>query len=513
MTLTLNQTATILKQHGLLREVITGSHWSMDAGDLDGADQPFAHLTYDTRKVTDGTLLFIKGNFNPSYLKNIDEQGLAAYVSKTPYPEHTNAPGFIVNDVYKAMALLSAEFFSHPERELTILGVTGTKGKTTTVYFTHAILNAFSDGKAAMFSSVDNCLDGHTYIESNLTTPESLDSLSMMRQAVDSGVRYLVMEVSSQAYMLERVYGITFAAGAFLNISPDHISPIEHPTFEDYLYCKRQIITNSQQLVLNAASDYYDLLIEDATLNHTPVITFSATPGIDARLTARPVDTEHSSYEICFDDKQLERIHLSLDGDFNYANAAAAIALALAVGVPGDSPSLSAMDTVQVPGRMESFTDTESNTLAIVDYAHNFVSMKALLDYVERKYGADNPRITLVTGSAGNKAIDRRKEIVEAAQDRIERFIFTEEDTDTEPFEQVCRDMQEAITNPQVHSDIILDRVEAITEAVNNARAHPNRLNIILMIGKGNERWIKHYNRHTRYEGDDQLIRRLFSIM
>ena len=191
MTLTLNQTATILKQRGLLREVIAGPHWSMWVSNLEDADQPFKQLTYDTREVTDGTLLFIKGNFNSAYLKNIDEQGLAAYVSQTPYPEHTNAPGFIVNDVYKAMAILGAEFFSHPERELAILGVTDTKGKTTTAYFTHAILNAFSDGKAAMFSSVDNCLDGHTYNESNLTTPESLDAFRMMRQAVDNGVRYL----------------------------------------------------------------------------------------------------------------------------------------------------------------------------------------------------------------------------------------------------------------------------------------------------------------------------------
>ena len=93
-----------------------------------------------------------------------------------------------------------------------------------------------------MFSSVDNCLDGHTYVESDLTTPESMDAFRMMREAADNGMKYLVMEVSSQAYKVDRVYGLTFDVAAFLNISPDHISPIEHPTFEDYLYCKRQII-------------------------------------------------------------------------------------------------------------------------------------------------------------------------------------------------------------------------------------------------------------------------------
>lgn len=115
-----------------------------------------------------------------------------------------------------------------------------------------------------MFSSVDNCLDGHTYVESDLTTPESMDAFRMMREAADNGMKYLVMEVSSQAYKVDRVYGLTFDVAAFLNISPDHISPIEHPTFEDYLYCKRQIIVNAKSLVLGADSLHADLLREDA---------------------------------------------------------------------------------------------------------------------------------------------------------------------------------------------------------------------------------------------------------
>ncbi len=107
------------------------------------------------------------------------------------------------------MSLLSAEFYGRPQDELTVVGITGTKGKTTTAYFTQAVLNARSGGKAALFSSVDNCLDGHTYVESDLTTPESMDAFRMMREAADNGMKYLVMEVSSQAYKVERVYGLT----------------------------------------------------------------------------------------------------------------------------------------------------------------------------------------------------------------------------------------------------------------------------------------------------------------
>lgn len=141
-------------------------------------------------------------------------------MAETEYSAATATPGLIVNDARKAMSLLSAAFYGYPQNELTVIGVTGTKGKTTTSYFTQALINAVSGGKAALFSSVDNCLDGHTYVESDLTTPESMDAFRMMREAADNGMKYLVMEVSSQAYKVDRVYGLTFDVAAFLNISP-----------------------------------------------------------------------------------------------------------------------------------------------------------------------------------------------------------------------------------------------------------------------------------------------------
>ena len=279
MTVTLASAAQLLKRHGLLREIIRADRWTLDAHDIEGADTAFSAITYDTRDVREGTLLCCKGRFKAEYLHDIDERGLAAYVADTDFSAETGAPGLIVNDARKAMSLLSAEFYGRPQDELTVVGITGTKGKTTTAYFTQAVLNAHSHGKAALFSSVDNCLDGHTYVESDLTTPESMDAFRMMREAADNGMKYLVMEVSSQAYKVERVYGLTFDVATFLNISPDHISPIEHPTFEDYLYCKRQIVRNSRALVLGAASDHADLLRQDAADAGVPVTTFELLDG------------------------------------------------------------------------------------------------------------------------------------------------------------------------------------------------------------------------------------------
>ena len=516
MPLTLRTAARLLSDHGLLREVIHDDRWMMQAPDDPAADVPFSAITYDTRTVGGGSLLVCKGRFRPEYLDGLDRRGLAAYVADTDYSAATRAPGLIVDDPRKALSLLSAEFYGRPQDELTVIGITGTKGKTTTAYLTQAILNAHSGGRCALFSSVDNCLDGHTYEESDLTTPESLDAFRMMRQAADNGMRYLVMEVSSQAYKVHRVHGLTFDIGAFLNISPDHISPIEHPTFEDYLHCKRQLITNSKTLVVNADCDHMQLLRQDAAHAGIPVVDFSVHGPDDGRKTAHAITatadgSDPDDFRVIIRDHDAGTFRLRLPGDCNIANAAAAMAIATAAGAPADSPALHAVETVTVPGRMEVLADPDTRTWAIVDYAHNFASVAALLDFVDSRYGADRPFITLVTGAAGNKAIDRRREIVEAAQHRIGRFVFTAEDTDTEPYEDICNDMMRHVTDPDVDARIVVDRVTALTEAIRDARSNPERRDMVLVIGKGHERWIKDRNRHMPYEGDDKVVSRLLS--
>lgn len=585
--LSLDEASNILLKQNLLREIIQNKSaqkhddlthendqtWSINASDFNGHSKPYSHITYDSRDIKPNTLLFIKGNFKPEYLKDADKNGLNAYVAQDCYAEYTNAVGLIVTDVRKAMSVLSAAFFNNPQEKLTTIGITGTKGKTTTAYFTHAILNAHSNGKAALFSSVDNCLDGKTYIESDLTTPESLDAFRMMSQAVENGMKYLVMEVSSQAYKVNRVYGLHFNVAAFLNISPDHISPIEHPTFEDYLYCKRQIVKNTDALVLNADCAHADLLLQDAKQNGVKVTTFSrihkeeldgntcnctecsdysdihpyensekypelvlpryvAIPELQESQESDESQGLPSSQEHCIailegeaneyvnqdmpNYSAIDKFNLKIAGDFNYENATAAIAIAnaLSINENTDQKALHAIENVQISGRMEVFKDTKSNTVAIVDYAHNYISTKSVVDFVYDKYGNNDLRITLVTGSTGDKAVDRRKEIVQAAQDRINQFVFTQEDTNVEDEMDICKYMQSCVTNPNVESRIIINRAEAIEYSVEEARKDArenNRLNIILAIGKGDERWIKVHNKHVPYEGDSFIIKRLFS--
>ena len=262
---------------------------------------------------------------------------------------------------------------------------------------------------------------------------------------------------------------------------------------------------------------------EDAEAAGIGVTTFALhdadNAGTSADVVAWPADPAHASFHIADGDQALGDYHLSIDGDFNYLNAAAAIAIAHAAYAGVRTAGFSAEHFTDMlkkfnpeNGRMEQFRDPQSNTLAIVDYAHNYASVTALLDFVYERWGEENPRITLVTGSAGNKAYDRRKEIVEAAENRIANFIFTAEDTDTEPIIDICMEMQGYITNKDVVSTVISDRLTAITNAIYDARAHADRFNILLIIGKGNERWIKDHHKHVPFDGDDHVVERMFGL-
>lgn len=539
--LSLRHAIEVLRSAHLLHEVIVPDRTAEQTEDVEGRvmdsadlwtcdpaavpDVEFSSITYDSRRITRDGLLFCKGGFRPEYLAGADDAGLAAYVSTTPYTTRTQAIGLIVSDDKEAMALLAAEYYGRPQDALTVIGITGTKGKTTTAYFTQSILNAATGTKCALFSSVDNCTDGHTYEESDLTTPESLDLFRMMRQAVDAGMEYLVMEVSSQAYKVKRVFGLTFDVAAFLNISPDHVSPIEHPTFEDYFWCKRQIVRNAKRLVLGAGMIHGDVVAQDAAACGVPCTTFAVAAGADAARTQHAdvtLELTHPGlpefdYITTGTDNATTSTHfdLSMPGDFNVANAAAAIAIVEAAGISKDSPALKAMEDVRISGRMELFQDsTDPNVIAYVDYAHNFASATALLDFIYERYGSRNPRITLVTGSAGNKAADRRRGIIAATQDRIARLVLTSEDTDTEPMRAIMDDMDSRVTNTHLIHDEIEDRTSAIESAIAGARADAKangRLNVILAIGKGREKWIKYHNKHVPYESDTGVIARVFA--
>jgi len=169
----------------------------------------FDHLSYDSRDVTPSSLFFAKGAaFKPEFLENAVKAGLSFYVAEKDY--QVGIPAIIVSDIKQAMSLVAQAFYQYPQDKLKLLAFTGTKGKTTAAYFAFNILK--QNHKPAMLSTMNTTLDGKNFFKSTLTTPESLDLFRMMAEAVANGMTHLIMEVSSQAYLTKRVYGLTFVS-------------------------------------------------------------------------------------------------------------------------------------------------------------------------------------------------------------------------------------------------------------------------------------------------------------
>lgn len=490
--LTLTQIQQILEKENLLREFITPTHWTLSAP----FDKDFEKISYDSREVDSTTLFFCKGNnFQQRFLEQALKDGLTCYIAEQPY-EVAAELAIIVTDIRKALAILSMAFYDYPQEKLKLIGITGTKGKTTVAYFTKQILDLATNKKTALLSTLNTTLDGVTFFKSKLTTPESLDLYRMMAEAVANGMTHLVMEVSSQAYKVARVYGLTFDVGIFLNISPDHIGPIEHPTFEDYFYCKRQLVANSRQVILQHEIDHFDLLQELAEKQMIPVITYG---NEAADYQVKPLD-HPLAFALSSTEDRLElngEYKILLAGDFNKENAAAALIAGALVGAD-QAAGRQGLAEALVPGRMNLLL--KSNGAHIyVDYAHNYLSMKSLLAFAKEQH--PNGELLVITGSTGNKAESRRDGLGQAIGEYADIAVLTSDDPNFEDPKKIADEIQQAIQNDRVRVHFEADRKKAIREAIHNAG--PN--DAIILAGKGTDKYMTVNGEDLPYEGDYHL--------
>lgn len=496
MAITLKKIESILFEAGLIKEYIHNNHWHFK---LPVADYEFKHITYDSRQVTSDSLFFCKGlSFKEDYLKRaVAENGLNFYISETPYNVDVHL-GIIVTDIREALALISMAFYDYPQEKLTLIGYTGTKGKTTAAYFTKAILDEATNHKVAMLSTMNTTLDGKNYFKSSLTTPESLDLYRMMAEAVTNGMTHLVMEVSSQAYKVKRVFGLVFDIGVFMNISPDHIGPIEHPTFDDYYYCKRQLIKQSKQVVIYQDTQDVDLLIEMANAYNKPYVTYSGKS--DADFVWLP-----TSDSLTFKVTQVIDSHitiagnysLQLRGDFNKDNALASLIVCALAGASVDD-LVRGLEIAKVPGRMEHILGKRGQHI-FVDYAHNYDSLKNLMSFAKNEY--PQARLTLVIGSPGNKGVSRRKDFGKVISEFADTVFLTSDDPQFEDPNQIILEIAEAIDNQQVEQIVIADREQAIKAAIDQA----NKGDVVILAGKGQDLFQKVNGVDVPYAGDYQI--------
>ena len=497
MSFSLEDIRNLLLKENLLKEFVSPQGWHLYAPE----NRVFMKLSYDSRQVDAETLFFCKGlNFKEEYLTVAIAQGLNYYVAEEPY--ENEACGIIVTDIRKAMAILSMAFYDYPQNKMLVIGFTGTKGKTTAAYFTKAILDHTTNYKTALFSTMNTTLDGKSFFKSNLTTPESLDLYRMMAEAVENGMTHLVMEVSSQAYKTQRVYGLTLDVGIFLNISPDHISPIEHPTFDDYFYCKRQLILNSKKVILNRESDYFDLLVETGQVHGIPAITYGRADTTDIQV--KSLENQTQAFELITHGSELPveaEYEIKLAGGFNQENAASAIIAATLVGA-SISDAQQGLSEARVPGRMDQLTH-KNGAHVYVDYAHNYLSLKTLLAFAKNEH--PNGRVIVVLGSPGNKAISRRKDFGEVLSETANVVFLTADDPAFEDPQKIAEEIHASITNKELAVHYEMDRPTAIQLAL--AESQPE--DSVVIAGKGVDAYQKVGGVDEPYEGDYDIAKRL----
>ena len=467
----------ILKKDGLFREIIDQGYYHYNYSHV-----VFDTICYDSRKAKEKSLFFVKGaGFKKEFLLSAISQGLGWYVAEEDY--EVSIPAIIVSDIKKAMSLIAMEFYGNPQDKLKLLAFTGTKGKTTAAYFAYNILS--QGHRPAMLSTMNTTLDGKTFFKSALTTPESIDLFDMMNQAVQNGRTHLIMEVSSQAYLVKRVYGLTFDVGVFLNISPDHIGPIEHPTFEDYFYNKRLLMDNSRAVIVNSGMDYFQIVKEQvASLEHDFY-------GADSSNTIK--DSQAFSFEAT--GKLAGNYDIQLIGRFNQENAVAAGLACLRLGASLEDIKKGIAAT-RVPGRMEVLTQ-KNGAKVFVDYAHNGVSLSNLLSVVEEH---QKGKIILLLGATGNKGESRRKDLGLLLNQHPElTVILTADDPNYEDPLAIAEEIASYISYPV---EKIADREEAIKKALSLTEREGDA---VILAGKGADAYQIVEGEKVAYPGDYAL--------
>ncbi len=436
-------------------------------------------VSYRSQQAVPGTLFLCKGaHFKPDYLADAARRGAFAYVSEVPYPQ-VDLPCLLVKDMRRVLAPLAVKYYNDPSQTLKVIGITGTKGKSSTAYYLKYILDEHLAPKGqtcGVISSIDTW-DGVEQFESHLTTPEPLELQKHFANALASGMEYLVMEVSSQALKYHRTLGTRFAAAAFLNIGTDHISPIEHPDFEDYFGSKLKIFAQAALSCVDLDCGHAARVLDAAQGTCPVVLTFSRH---DPAAAVYGHDVRKVGDDILFqvDAAQFSgQYRLTMPGLFNVDNALAAIAVCRGLDVPPEAVR-AGLAKARVPGRMEVYASQDGTIAAIVDYAHNRMSFETLFRSVVQEY--PGRRIVTVFGCPGRKAFDRRRDLGEVSGAYSDLVVLTEEDSGEEDTVSICTEIAAHVACPH---EIQPNRGEAIRRAVMSCQVP----SVLLITGKGAE--------------------------
>ncbi|MBR3276947.1 MAG: UDP-N-acetylmuramyl-tripeptide synthetase [Eubacterium sp.] len=464
-------------------------------------ESPVTGLTYESKKAETGTLFVCKGAaFKKEYLLEAAERGSIVYVSETDYG--ISLPMLQVSDIRAAMPYLARLFYrTWADEEMNLMGITGTKGKTTAAYYTRKIFDTAAErcgtSPAAFLTSVET-FDGVETISSGITTPESFELYRHFANAFASGIRSIVCEVSSQALKYGRVDGIPFKSAVVMNISKDHISAIEHPDFEDYFASKLKIYGMCENALVNTDSPYYEECMKAASAAER-VITFGRDEKAMYRAENVRTGEDCTSFTLVCEGEAYP-FTLEMSGEFNVENALAAIALAHLSGIDF-AVMQEALKSAAVPGRVEKYATADGRIKAVVDYAHNAYSFRKMFEMARSLW--PESRLVTVFGCPGSKAVNRRKDLGETAGKYCDFIYLTADDPAKEELSDICAEVGQYIEKEGCPYVVVPDREDAIRRAVFEAECET----AVLILGKGCETTQIEKNGKVPYPSDASVLR------
>ncbi len=435
-------------------------------------------LVYDSRKVTEGCMFVcIKGAVYDSHehVEEIVAKGARVIVAEREVEVPEDTALVLVPDTRYALALLSAAYFDHPADQMKIIGITGTKGKTTTTFMIKGILE-HAGYKVGLIGTIETII-GEKHIPANNTTPESYLVQEYFAQMVEAGCQVCVMEVSSQGLMMHRTAGIPFEIGIFTNLAPDHIGPNEHASFEEYAACKGMLFRQCRIGIANMDDEHFDLVMG----GHSCVLeTVGFSEKADYRaskveLIGRPGylgASYHVSGKLDMD------VEIDVPGTFSVYNSLVAVAVCEHFHV-SEEDLKEALKVVKTKGRIEMIRVSEDFTL-MIDYAHNAMSLESLL-LTLREYHPE--RLVCVFGCGGNRSKLRRYEMGEVSGRLADLTVITSDNPRFEEPQAIIDDIKIGMSRTSGDYVEICDRKEAIRYVIEHGR----KGDVIVLAGKGHE--------------------------
>ena len=446
---------------------------------VQGADEiEITTLANDSRKVENGSaFVCISGAVvdGHEFVADVTEKGASAVIVEKEVKAPEGVTVIRVEDTRYALALMSAAYFGYPAEKLKVIGITGTKGKTTTTYMIKSILEDVGH-KVGLIGTIEAII-GDKKIPAANTTPESFTIHQYFAEMLKAGCDSVVMEVSSQGLMLHRTAGIPFESGIFTNLGKDHIGPNEHKDFEDYKRCKGLLFKQCKLGIANVDDAYFEDVFAGATCK-TETFGFSEKAdlrAVNTHLVSRP-GYLGVAYQVTglmdFD------VEIDIPGTFSVYNSLTAIAVCRHFQVPTDVIQ-KALKAAKVKGRIEMVKVSDEFTL-MIDYAHNAMSLESLLTTL-KEY---NPtRLVCLFGCGGNRSKDRRYEMGEVSGRLADLTIITSDNPRFEEPQDIIDDIKIGIGKTNGNYVEICDRKEAIKYAIE----HGQRGDVIVLAGKGHE--------------------------